>query len=240
MKDWLSYRLSDLLLFSPRTYYRMFELYHQEIWPAQLVALTLALAILVLMRRDDEWRGRVIAGLLAACWLWVAVMFHVRRYATINWAARYFAVLFVAQAALLVWNGVVRRRLTFRRQSEASALLVPGLLLIAIAIPPLVGRVTGRTWSQVELVGLTPDATAIATLGILLVSSPRAPRTLMVVPLCWCVIGGATSWALGSAEAWVPIVAAAGTLAATVWPRRTPSAVASTDVPNERRCYPEE
>ena len=220
MKDWLSYRLSDLLLFSPRTYYRMFELYHQEIWPAQLVAVALVLAILVLMRRDEEWRGRVIAGMLAACWLWVAVMFHVRRYATINWAARYFAVLFVAQAALLVWNGVVRRRLTFRRSVE-SAWLVPGLLLIAIALPPLVGRGTGRTWSQVELVGLTPDATAIATLGILLVASSRAPRTLMIAPLCWCVVGGATSWALGSAEAWVPIVAATGALTAMVWrPRR--------------------
>ena len=219
MKDWLSYRLSDLILFSPRTYYRMFELYHQEIWPAQLVAVALALAILVLMRRDDEWRGPVIAGLLAACWLWVAVMFHVRRYATINWAARYFAVLFAAQAALLIWNGVVRRRLTFRRSAE-SAWLVPGLLLIAIAIPSLVARATGRTWTQVELVGLTPDATAVATLGILLVS-PRAPRTLMVAPLCWCVIGGATSWALGSAEAWAPIVAAAGALTAMVWrPRR--------------------
>ena len=220
MKDWLSYRLSDLILFSPRTYYRMFELYHQEIWPAQLVAVALALAILVLIRRDDEWRGPVIAGLLAACWLWVAVMFHVRRYATINWAARYFAVLFVAQAALLVWDGVLRRRLTFRRSAE-SAWFVLGLLLIATAIPPLVGRATGRTWSQVEFVGLTPDATAIATLGILLVSSPHAPRTLLVAPLCWCVIGGATSWALGSAEAWVPIVAAAGALTATVWsPRR--------------------
>jgi len=220
MKDWLSYRLSDLLLFSPRTYYRMFELYHQEIWPAQLVAVALVLAILVLMRRDEEWRGRVIAGMLATCWLWVAVMFHVRRYATINWAARYFAVLFVGQAALLVWNGVVRRRLTFRRSAE-SAWLVPGLLLIATAMPPLVGRVTGRTWSQVELVGLTPDATAVATIAILLVSSPRAPRTLMIAPLCWCVIGGATSWALGSAEAWVPIVAATGALTVMVWrPRR--------------------
>jgi hypothetical protein len=220
MKDWLSYRLSDLILFSPRTYYRMFELYHQEIWPAQLVAGALALAIFVLMRRDDEWRGPVIAGLLAACWLWVAVMFHVRRYATINWAARYFAVLFAAQAALLIWNGVVRRRLTFRRSAE-STWLVPGLLLVAIAIPPLVARATGRTWSQVELVGLTPDATAVATLGILLVSAPRPPRALMVAPICWCVIGGATSWALGSAEAWVPIVAAAGALTATVWsPRR--------------------
>ena len=220
MKDWLSYRLSDLLLFSPRAYYRMFELYHQEIWPAQLIAVALALAILVLMRRDDDWHGPVIAGLLAACWLWVAVMFHVRRYATINWAARYFAVLFVAQAALLVWNGVLRRRLIFRRSAE-SAWLVPGLLLIGMAMPSLVGRVTGRTWSQVELVGLTPDATAVATLGILLASSPRASRTLMVAPLCWCVIGGATSWALGSAEAWVPIVAAAGALTAMVWrPRR--------------------
>lgn len=205
MEDWLSYRLSDLLLFSPRTYYRMFELYHQEIWPAQLLAVAVAVATLVLLRRDDEWRGVAIAGLLAACWLWVAVMFHFRRYATINWAARYFGVLFLVQAALLVWLGVVRRRLAFGGRGDRATWLAPWLLVIAVVLPPLAGRAAGRAWNQVELVGLTPDATAVATLGALLLSSLRSPRTLAIVPLCWCVIGGATLWALDSAEAAVPI-----------------------------------
>src|SRR4030095_15273760 len=106
---------SDLLLFSPRTYYRMFELYHQAIWPVQLIALVLVVAIVVLLLRGDLWRGTAIAALVAACWLWVAVAFQLRRYATINWAARYFAVVFVVQAAVLVWYGPIRRRPAFAR-----------------------------------------------------------------------------------------------------------------------------
>jgi hypothetical protein len=219
MQDWLSYRLSDLLLFSPRTYYRMFELYHQAIWPAQLVALVLVAAILVLLRRDGARRdgarrGAAIAALLAACWLWVAVAFQLRRYATINWAARYFAVLFVVQAAVLVWYGPIRRRLTFRRPRPGATWLAPTLFLLAVVLPPLAGRGADRTWAQVELIGLTPDATAVATLGLLLLARPRAPRALVIAPLCWCVIGGATLWALESPEAWVSAGAGIAGLAA--------------------------
>ena len=32
MLDW-SYRLSDFLLFSPRVYWRMFELHNAALWP---------------------------------------------------------------------------------------------------------------------------------------------------------------------------------------------------------------
>ena len=216
MEDWLTYRLSDLILFSPRTYYRMFELYHREIWPAQLVALAAAVVMFVLLRRDDPWRGPAIAALLAACWLWVAVAFHVRQYAAINPAARYFGVGFVVQALLLVWSGVVRGRVEFPRWGENAARYAPGLLLLAIALPPLAGRAVGRTWNQVELVGLTPDATTVATMAVVLLSSWPVPRVLVVVPLAWCVVGGATLWALESAEAWVLILAGVATSAALV------------------------
>ena len=33
MAVWLSYSLSDFLLFTPHTYYRLFELYNRAIWP---------------------------------------------------------------------------------------------------------------------------------------------------------------------------------------------------------------
>ena len=35
MSEWWTYSLSDFLLFSPRTYYRLFELYNLAIWPTQ-------------------------------------------------------------------------------------------------------------------------------------------------------------------------------------------------------------
>lgn len=206
MPEWLTYRLSDFLLFSPRTYYRMFELYHEQIWPIHLVVLGSVVAVVVLVHRGDERRGRAIAGLLAVSWLWVAIAFHLHRYATINWAAKYFAVLFVIQGLLLVWHGVVRGRLRFGLLREPAAYLAVGLLLVALVLEPIAGRLTGRAWPQVEIFGVTPDPTAVATLALLALSVPRAPRVLLVIPVTWCAIGGATLWALGSAEAWIVII----------------------------------
>jgi hypothetical protein len=113
MSEWWTYRLSDLLLFSPRTYYRLFELYNAAIWPAQVVAITVGLAVLALGRRPGGARGRWIAALLAGCWLWVAIAFHANRYATINTAAVDFAWGFAFEGALLIWSGVLRGRLVF-------------------------------------------------------------------------------------------------------------------------------
>ena len=120
MSEWWSYRPSDFLLFAPRTYYRLFELYNAEIWPLHIVALLAGVTIIVLMRSRTAWRGRLIAAMLAACWLWVAWAFHWQRYATINWAASYFAVGFAIEALLLIWIGVVRDRLAVRFEPDCD------------------------------------------------------------------------------------------------------------------------
>ena len=207
MPEWLTYRLSDFLLFSPRTYFRMFELYHMQTWPIHLVVLATLLAIAVLLRREEEWRDRAIAGLLAVWWVWVAIAFHFQRYATINWSARYFAALFVIQALLLVWSGVVRGRLRFRLSREPAVYMAVGLFVFALLLEPVAGRIAGRAWRQVEMFGLTPDPTAIATLALLALSTARPHRGLIVIPALWCAIGAATLWALGSPEAWLVLSA---------------------------------
>ena len=102
MSEWWTYSLSDFLLFSPRTYYRLFELYNSAIWPLQLVSLALGVAILGLLLREAVWRGRAIAAVLAGCWLWVAWAYFLKRYETINWAAEYVAIGFAVEALLLV------------------------------------------------------------------------------------------------------------------------------------------
>ena len=52
MPEWWTYRLSDFLMFESKTYYRLFELYNAALWPGQLLALALGLALLAL-----AWRG---------------------------------------------------------------------------------------------------------------------------------------------------------------------------------------
>jgi hypothetical protein len=208
MSEWWTYTLSDFLLFSARTYYRLFELYNADIWPAQLVALGLGFAILVILFRSAAWRGKAVSTILAACWLWVAWAFHAERYATINWAATYFAIGFAAEALLLIWFGLVRGELPCAPERSAVHVAGLGVFLFALIVQPLIGPFIGRPWTQAEIFGVAPDPTAIATLGILLLASRRPVWALMPIPIIWCAISGATLWTMKSQDALITPLAA--------------------------------
>ena len=216
MSDWWTYSLSDFLLFSPRTYYRLFELYNAAMWPLQILALALGVALLGLLLRDTAWRGRAIAAILAACWLWVAWAYLWQRYDTINWAASYFAVGFAIEALLLIWTGIVRDRLGFL--SGAGPAGAAGLCIFVFALVgyPLIGPLNGRPWRQAEIFGLAPDPTAIATLGVL-VAAHRPHWSLLIIPLIWCAISAATLWTMQSPDAVVVTATAALALVLGIW-----------------------
>ena len=199
MSEWWTYSLSSFLLFSARTYYRLFELYNLAVWPLQIVALALGFAIIILIWRSPVWSGRAVATILAGCWLFVAWAYFLERYDPINWVARYFAIGFVVQAALLMWTGIVRDRLRFDLRGIAVRIGL-ALIVYALALHPLIAPLTGRSWIQAEIFGLAPDPTVIATLGILL-SADRLRWHLLAVPLLWCAISALTLWTMESPEA---------------------------------------
>lgn len=216
MADWLSYTPSDFLLFSARTYYRLFELYNRAIWPAQILALLLGLVILWWLHRGSPGPG-VVTGILAAGWLWTAWAYLLEHYATINWAARYFAIGFVIEALLLIWTGIVRSRLSFRPYRDWTSRTGMGLVGFALAVQPLIGPLVGRDWTQAEIFGVTPDPIVLATLGILLTVDKRPPWGLMIIPLIWCALSGATLWTMSSPDAWLMPVAALGVLGLAIY-----------------------
>jgi hypothetical protein len=207
MSEWWTYSLSDLLMFSAKTYYRLFELYNLAIWPAQLIAAVIGVAVLVCVARGGVAAGRVAAGMLAACWLWVAWAYHAERYATINLAANYFAIGFVIEALLLLWIGTVRGRLVLEPVRSGIDRAALGLLLFALLVYPLLATASGRSWRQMETFGVAPDPTAVATLGLLLLSA-RVPWLLLPIPLLWCAISGATLWTMQAPAAWIAPLAA--------------------------------
>jgi len=210
MPEWWTYSLTDFLLFSPRTYYRLIERHNLTIWPAQLLALTLGAVIAGLLRRPTRERSRATAAILATVWTWVGWTFVVGRYATINWAASYFAWLFAAEVLLLGWLGVARASLRFGWRRDPAGLVGGVLFLGSIILYPALAPVLGRGWAQSELFGIAPDPTVLGTLGILLMSegSPRPRKALLAAPLVWCLVAGATLWAMGSPEAWLVLPAA--------------------------------
>ncbi len=207
MSEWWTYRLSDFLLFAPRTYYRLFELYNADIWPLHVVMTIAGVLMLILMRGRPALRSRLIAAMLAAAWLWIAWAFHWQRYTAINWAATYFAAGFAIEAMLLVWIGVVRNRPVFDADGSVRARLGIALFVFALLVQPLAGLLFGREWSQLEVFGVAPDPTVVATLGLLL-AAKRIHLIALPIPLLWCLFGGATLWAMNAGDAFIlPLVA---------------------------------
>jgi hypothetical protein len=214
MSEWWTYRLTSFLLFSPRTYYRLLELYNLAIWPAQVAGMATGLAIVALLIAQRRHHERIIAGLLAACWLWIAVAFHYQRYAQINWAAAWFAVAFACEALLLVIVGVLPSRFVLQRASGGTVWIVISIVTLSVLGYPILAPLTGRPWTTAEIFGVAADPTAIASVGVLALVRGRIRWLLLVVPVLWCAVAAATLWAMGAAGAWV--VLAAGLLA--LWP----------------------
>jgi hypothetical protein len=213
MPEWWTYSLSDFLLFSPRTYYRLIERYNLALWPAHLLTFALGVTIAVLLRRSTPARSRAIAGMLAALLAWVGWAFVATRYATINWAAVWLAWLFAVEALLLGWLGAATGRLRFAWAKDASSRFGAALFALAMGLYPLLAPALGRGWTQAELFGIAPDPTVLATMGILLMAegSPRVRWAALAPPVAWCLLSGATLLAMRSPETW--IVLPAGMLA---------------------------
>ena len=223
MPEWCTYTLSDFLLFSPRTYYRLIERYNAALWPVHVGALGIGLALAWLLYRPPPRQGRLVSALLALLWAWVAWAFLWKRYAAINWAAVWFAPAFVLEAVLLITAGMARERLSFRLGRDAAGFLGGGLFVLALAVYPLLAPLVGRGWRQAELFGIMPDPTAIGTLGLLLLAQGSPSRWLLVLPVLWCLVGGATLWAMGSPEA--PLLTLAAAVGLTAGFRRTAAAL---------------
>ncbi|WP_207484468.1 DUF6064 family protein [Arenibaculum pallidiluteum] len=210
MSEWWTYALSDFLLFSPRTYYRLFALHNAALWPAHLLALALGLAGVWMLVRPASWHGRALAAGLAAHWLWVAWTFLLVRYATINWGAGYIAAGFVAEAVLLLVLGALGNRIppatgpgwTGQGGTDMGwpRALGIGLVLFALLLQPLAGPLAGRALAEAELFGMAPDPTVTATLGVL-VAAKRIRWEMLAIPLLWCAISGATLWAMEAPDA---------------------------------------
>ncbi len=198
---WWTYSPGDLLLFAPRTWYRLIEMHNAALWPWHLAFVAVGLASIVLRRRAA---GRFTALLLAGCWAFAGIAFLQDRYATINWAAAYFAALFVAQALLLALLGGAGL-LRFGPDDG------PGLALavVGVAAWPLIAPLLDRPWAQAEVFGVMPDPTAVATLGLLTGVRGRLVWLAMPVPLVWLSVSGLTLWVMEAPEAAAPPAAAA-------------------------------
>ena len=216
MPEWSTYSLSDFLMFAPRTYYRLLELYNRDLWPAHVAVIAGGLAVIVLAAARGGVAGPAQYVALAAAWAWVGWGWLHRRLATIDWSATGFAVGFALEAAmLLIFAATCRPGV---RRSRGQALAGTALALAATVGYPLLAPAAGRDLATAEVVGLAPDPTVIATLGLLANGTTAMRWLLLPVPLAWCAVSGATLWTMATPTWWVPPLAAVVAMAIVALP----------------------
>lgn len=220
MSDWLDLTAADLLLFSPETYWRLFELHNLAFWPAHgAIVGVLATAVVLALAGRGQARIAAAAG-LAAAWGLVAQAFLVARFAPINWAIDHVWPLFWAQALLLA---LLLPGLRFSVRGPARALAAG--IAVAAFLYPLVGMAAGRPLVQSEVAGLAPDPTAVLTLGLLGFAEPGWRRlVLSVVPVLWLAASAAMLLTMGASTGWVPVgalcLALLGPMVTAIFARR--------------------
>lgn len=226
--EWSSYRPSDFLMFSPRIYWRLFESLNRAAWPVQ--GLLIGAPLVWLSGLAGRWHRvgeglalRAAALYLGVGWSVVAWYFLAERYAPINWPARGAAIAFAVQAmAWLPLMAAGRLRLTPATTRRRIGI---GLLVWALLGHPALAPIAGRPWLQAEVIGLAPDPTVIASLGVLLLldapggAARRWLRLLWWLPVAWCVAAAALA-TMGSPQAGVMLAAGLLAVAAACWPQR--------------------
>ena len=192
MSEWWTYRPSDFLMFSARTWTRLVGSWNETLWPWQWAMAAAGVVLLLAAARDARRERPWAVAVMAVAWAWVGWAFHWERFAEVNTGARWFALAFGVQAALLLALGLRAPAGAPPTATRGIGLALTGLALLY----PLLAPLSGRGWAQAEVVGAMPEPTALFTSGMLLALPLRHRGLLLVIPVLALLAGGTTQWLL--------------------------------------------
>ena len=198
--------------FTVEQFFDVFRRYNEAIWPLQWVLVASAVLAVFVALRGGSRADRAASMVLAVLWLWAGVMYHLVFFRTINPVAVWFGVLFVSQGALLAWFGL-RCGLTFHPRGDGAGIAGGVLLLYVLVLYPVLGHALGHRYPAAPTFGL-PCPLTIFTFGLLLWARPPVPRSLLVIPTLWAIVGTVAALRFGVREDFGLLVAAV--LAASV------------------------
>jgi hypothetical protein len=180
------------LPFTPDQFFGMFAAYNQAIWPVHIVAYVLGIVAVGLVVWRTRASDRLIVGILAAFWLWLGAVFLLIAMRTIDFGPGpvVFGVAFLVQAALFLVAGVIRQDLQFETRLTGVGIVGWVLVAYAMLVYPLLGLLSGHVYPRQPMFGVAPCPTVIFTFGLLLLTSSRVPKYLLIVPFAWSVTSG--------------------------------------------------
>jgi hypothetical protein len=188
------------LPFTIEQFLGVFTAYNHAIWPAQIVAYALGVAVVIAAISGFRHAGRFISGALALYWIWVGVAYHLLHFRSINPPATVFGALFILQGLLFAILGLFASRLHFKATPGARGVAGGLCILYAMIIYPLLGLTFGHAYPQSPVFGVAPCPLLIFTFGLLLWTATRFPWHLLIVPVLWALLGISAATVLGIRE----------------------------------------
>ena len=185
--------------FTAAEFFDVFREYNEGVWPIQLVLMATALVATVAAFRTGPRAGRVVSGILALLWLWMGAVYHISFFRVINPAASVFGALFLVQGGLFAWLGAWKGKLTFGVRRDLRGVGAALLIVYALALYPMLSFLLGHRYPAAPTFGL-PCPTTIFTFGLLLWARAPVPRSLVIIPAVWAVVGTVGGLQLGVPE----------------------------------------
>jgi hypothetical protein len=185
--------------FSVEDFLSVFEAYNLGVWPAQIVAMALAVVCLVLVIRRAPGSGSIIGLILSLLWLWMGIVYHILYFTTINKLAYLFGSLFILQGILFAHSALAQGGMKFRMRRSIPVVVGVAMIVYALLVYPILGTLAGHGYPKLPTFGL-PCPTTIFTFGILLLVDGRIPRRLLVIPLLWSCLGAFAALRFGIIE----------------------------------------
>ncbi len=187
------------LPFTTEQFLSVFEQYNHAVWPFQVALNLLGLVALVLAARRVANSDKVVSLILAFLWLWIGTAYHLLFFTSINGAAYAFGILNVLQGAAFIYFGVLTPRLSFKFRNDAYGIVGWVFVSYALILYPVLGYFLGHVYPKSPTFGL-PCPTTIFTFGVLLWTTNRVPRLVLVIPVLWSIVGFSAALTLGIRE----------------------------------------
>jgi hypothetical protein len=188
------------LPFTSEQFFAVFAAYNAAIWPAQIAAYGLGLAVVGMLLWDSMIGKRLILFILAGIWAWNGIVYHFGFFTPINPIGRGFSALFLLQAILFVASATSANDLRFKVRWDLRSTIGLGLILYALLIYEVIGYASGHGLMKGPLFGVAPCPTTIFTIGVLLLANGRWVIWLAIIPIMWSLIGSSAAGLLGVPE----------------------------------------
>jgi hypothetical protein len=174
--------------FTVDQFMHVFKLYNLSVWPTQIILNILALVAIFLAIKKYRFSDRINSGILGFLWLWVGIVYHLVHFTSINKAAYLFGVLFIMQAFIFIYAGIVKDHLSFNYQTNIYGITGVVFLLYALILYPELGHLFGHIYPKSPTFGL-PCPTTIFTFGLLLWTDKKIPKYIVIIPFLWSIVG---------------------------------------------------